>query len=218
MPLSLSSHEEAMSSTPSPVQDEGHVDNSGGQEKDVEKETENVAAAAATTPPDLDHDLERSGTRASSVMEYSVFPKGMKRYIVICSSCAGFFSPLSSQIYFPALNTLASDLHVSIGLINLTLTSYMVCFVDLAVLHVLWLMGFPDIPRYCASLHWGFRRQGWQTTCVLFLLCDLSVCQYRAGSAEQLCRSLCPSMSAKCRQQHHYRAFCRRRSRCCDSF
>ncbi|QGA15821.1 hypothetical protein EYB26_003482 [Talaromyces marneffei] len=71
-------------------------------------------------------DLERSGTRASSTVEYSVFSPGMKRYIVIAASCAGFFSPISSQIYFPAMNTLAKDLNVSISLINLTMTSYMI--------------------------------------------------------------------------------------------
>lgn len=161
MPLSLSSHEGAIkSTTSSPVYKEGQADNNGGQEKSEGegKETEDAAAAAAatttTTPPDLvpdlhDQDLERSGTRASSVMEYSVFPKGMKRYIVICSSCAGFFSPLSSQIYFPALNTLASDLHVSISLINLTLTSYMVCLDLWPLIYVsMWLI----VSRYSKVL------------------------------------------------------------------
>lgn len=62
-----------------------------------------------------------------SAAEYSVFSKSQIRYIVFTASWAGFFSPLSSQIYFPALNTLANDLHVSYSLINLTLTSYMVC-------------------------------------------------------------------------------------------
>ena len=37
-----------------------------------------------------------------------------------------FFSPLSANIYFPALNPLATELDVSQGLINLTLTSYMI--------------------------------------------------------------------------------------------
>ena len=41
-------------------------------------------------------------------------------------ACGGFFSPLSANIYFPALNPLARDLHVSNELINLSLTSYMV--------------------------------------------------------------------------------------------
>lgn len=69
--------------------------------------------------------LEPTVSRRSSV-EYSIFSKAQKRYIIFTASWAGFFSPLSSQIYFPALNTLANDLHVSNSLINLTLTSYMV--------------------------------------------------------------------------------------------
>ncbi|KAH8691192.1 putative florfenicol exporter [Talaromyces proteolyticus] len=100
--------------SPNPLVEEGQaVNHSGGKEKRHEGRQ------------DAD-DLERRGTRASSNLEYSVFSTGVKRYIVVCSSCAGFFSPLSSQIYFPALNTLATDLNVSIGLINLTLTSYMI--------------------------------------------------------------------------------------------
>ncbi|KAJ5542323.1 hypothetical protein N7461_008326 [Penicillium sp. DV-2018c] len=59
-------------------------------------------------------------------VEYSVFTDSQRRYIVFMASWAGFFSPVSSQIYFPALNTLAKDLHVSNSLINLTLTSYMI--------------------------------------------------------------------------------------------
>ncbi|KAJ5152654.1 Major facilitator superfamily domain general substrate transporter [Penicillium canariense] len=54
---------------------------------------------------------------------YSSFQKG---YIVFTAAGAGFFSSLSAQIYFPALNTLAEDLNVSASLINLTVTSYMI--------------------------------------------------------------------------------------------
>jgi hypothetical protein len=49
-------------------------------------------------------------------VDYSVFTDSQRRYIVFMASWAGFFSPVSSQIYF----------HVSNSLINLTLTSYMV--------------------------------------------------------------------------------------------
>lgn len=68
------------------------------------------------------------GTRSGDLadVDYSVFTVSQRRYIVFMASWAGFFSPVSSQIYFPALNTLAKDLHVSNSLINLTLTSYMV--------------------------------------------------------------------------------------------
>jgi hypothetical protein len=70
-----------------------------------------------------------AGTRSGDAadVDYSVFTDSQRRYIVFMASWAGFFSPVSSQIYFPALNTLAKDLHVSNSLINLTLTSYMVC-------------------------------------------------------------------------------------------
>lgn len=71
---------------------------------------------------------EDAGTRSGDLadVDYSVFTVSQRRYIVFMASWAGFFSPVSSQIYFPALNTLAKDLHVSNSLINLTLTSYMV--------------------------------------------------------------------------------------------
>ncbi|KAI2708814.1 hypothetical protein CBS147339_4243 [Penicillium roqueforti] len=71
---------------------------------------------------------EDAGTRSGDLadVDYSVFTVSQRRYIVFMASWAGFFSPVSSQIYFPALNTLAKDLHVSNSLINLTLTSYMI--------------------------------------------------------------------------------------------
>jgi hypothetical protein len=37
-----------------------------------------------------------------------------------------FFSPFTAQIYFPALTSIAKDLHVSNSKINLTMTTYMV--------------------------------------------------------------------------------------------
>lgn len=57
---------------------------------------------------------------------YSVFSVGQKKLIILTGSLAGFFSPLSSSIYFPALNTIANDLHVSSTQINLSVTTYLV--------------------------------------------------------------------------------------------
>ncbi|KAM0796071.1 chloramphenicol resistance protein [Usnea florida] len=57
---------------------------------------------------------------------YSVFSDRQRKFIVFMVACAGFFSPLSANIYFPALNALSRDLKVSNELINLTLTSYMI--------------------------------------------------------------------------------------------
>ena len=64
--------------------------------------------------------------RLQSGPVYSVFTKNQKNFIVSMVAMAGFFSPLSANIYFPALNPLAQDLHVSSSLINLSLTSYMI--------------------------------------------------------------------------------------------
>lgn len=77
-----------------------------------------------------------SKNRASSTPEqqpqgdsgevYSIYESKAKILIVVTASIAGFFSPLSANIYLPALNTLADQLHVSNTLINLTVTTYMV--------------------------------------------------------------------------------------------
>ena len=86
-----------------------------------EQEGINVLEETTLTP-----DLERSQTGASAVPVFSVFTKNQKRYIIFMISCAGFFSSVSANIYFPALNALSRDLEVSQELINLTLTSYMI--------------------------------------------------------------------------------------------
>jgi multidrug resistance protein len=57
---------------------------------------------------------------------YSSFSPWKKRYIVAMVTLAAFISPTSANIYFPALNPLQDQLHVSATLINLTLTSYMI--------------------------------------------------------------------------------------------
>ena len=74
---------------------------------------------------DHDQDVERL-ERAASGPGYSIFDKHQKNCIVFMVAIAGFFSPLSASIYFPALNVLAKDLKVSSGLINLTITTYMI--------------------------------------------------------------------------------------------
>lgn len=57
---------------------------------------------------------------------YSTFTKAQKRLIVFLIAFAGMFSPLSSFIYYPAITSLSRDLHVSVELVNLTITSYMI--------------------------------------------------------------------------------------------
>ena len=58
--------------------------------------------------------------------QYSQFTKIQKRSIVFIITFAATFSPLSSFIFFPAINALSVNLHVSVQKINLTITSYMI--------------------------------------------------------------------------------------------
>ncbi|OQE07498.1 hypothetical protein PENVUL_c013G05728 [Penicillium vulpinum] len=57
---------------------------------------------------------------------YSVFTKREKHIAVFLITFAATFSPLSSFIFFPAINALSVSLNVSVEKINLTVTSYMI--------------------------------------------------------------------------------------------
>ncbi len=56
---------------------------------------------------------------------YSAFTKAQKRWIVFLVAFAGWFSTLSSFIYFPAITALSKDLNTPIKMVNLTVTSYL---------------------------------------------------------------------------------------------
>jgi len=64
--------------------------------------------------------------RTTSGPPYTVFSKNKKRFIIGMAMMAGFFSPFSANIYFPALNVIAADLNVTNALVSLTLTTYMI--------------------------------------------------------------------------------------------
>lgn len=83
-------------------------------------------SAGITTSKDTKLLVEPQQNDPAPPMPYSTFTKSQKRLIVFLIAFAGMFSPLSSFIYYPAITSLSKDLHVSIELINLTITSYMV--------------------------------------------------------------------------------------------
>ncbi|KAI0544437.1 major facilitator superfamily transporter [Xylaria curta] len=57
---------------------------------------------------------------------FSVFTTLQKRWILFITGFAGFFSPLSSFIFYPAIVPIATGLGVTIGRINLAITTYLV--------------------------------------------------------------------------------------------
>lgn len=65
-------------------------------------------------------------SRVPSGPAYSVFSRGTRRWLVAMATAASFVSPMTATIYYPVLDSLSSDLNVSLGLINLTITSYMI--------------------------------------------------------------------------------------------
>lgn len=70
-----------------------------------------------------------SGPNAKNVPSdapYSVLPAGEKTLVIIAGSFAALISPLSSSIYLPAMTSIAQEMNVSVSLINLTITTYLV--------------------------------------------------------------------------------------------
>lgn len=57
---------------------------------------------------------------------YSGFTNLQRKQIAILVAFAAMFSPLSSFIYYPCIDSIAKDLGVTLELINLTITSYMI--------------------------------------------------------------------------------------------
>ncbi|KAB5577942.1 putative major facilitator superfamily transporter [Coniochaeta sp. 2T2.1] len=57
---------------------------------------------------------------------YTVFQNGQIRSIVALCALAGFFSPFSAFTYFPTLEYMTADLGVSLQMMNLTITMFIV--------------------------------------------------------------------------------------------
>jgi multidrug resistance protein len=79
-------------------------------------------------PPDLEihTDDPEALTKTPSAPLHTVFTRPQRIFIVIMITLGSFFSPLSGQIYFPAIPVLANDYHTTTGRINLTITTYMI--------------------------------------------------------------------------------------------
>ncbi|KAL3428698.1 MFS transporter [Aspergillus tetrazonus] len=84
---------------------------------------ESKAAPNGNAAPQLEAVDPNTGT---DHRDFSVFTVGEKRAIVSVGSLAAFFSPLSSGICFPALDTVSKALSVSTTKVNLTVTTYLI--------------------------------------------------------------------------------------------
>ncbi|KAI0421771.1 major facilitator superfamily transporter [Xylaria grammica] len=62
----------------------------------------------------------------TDAVPFSVFTPRRKRWILFLTGFAGFFSPLSSFVFYPAIVPIAAGLGVTVGLVNLAITTYMI--------------------------------------------------------------------------------------------
>ncbi|BFZ60270.1 hypothetical protein YB2330_001306 [Saitoella coloradoensis] len=71
-------------------------------------------------------DLEsQPSTPVTPPHPYSTFSKRKINFIIFMAALAGLFSPLSANIYFPAISQLATHFHTTPTRINLSITTYM---------------------------------------------------------------------------------------------
>lgn len=92
--------------------------------KDHDSAAQESPTTLSATPVDVG--VLEDMLRVTSGPPYSAFSKPMKRWILALATTASFVSPMTANIYFPALNPIAEDLGVSISLINISLTTYMI--------------------------------------------------------------------------------------------
>ena len=84
-------------------------------------------AGAGTTNTETDlHKTDGLPTSQSLSEPYTVSKPSQKLWISLITSFAAMFSTMSSFVYLPALVPISADLNVSLFLINLTVTSYLV--------------------------------------------------------------------------------------------
>ncbi|OQD65998.1 hypothetical protein PENPOL_c005G01789 [Penicillium polonicum] len=103
------------------LRDPGVTDKSVISSPDVTPRDEKDISVSTT--PAESSDVESQATESPP---YHVFTRSRKLWIVIIVSFAAIFSPLSSNIYFPALTDVSNELHISMSLATLTVTIYMI--------------------------------------------------------------------------------------------
>jgi hypothetical protein len=60
-------------------------------------------------PQQPSQEVETNPAEVDSTPNYSVFTRNQKKAIIFAASWASFFSPLTANIYLPALNTISQE-------------------------------------------------------------------------------------------------------------
>ncbi|KAI1801134.1 MFS general substrate transporter [Daldinia bambusicola] len=95
------------------------------QSRDSDDEEDTPGSEDGVEDDDRPRDLETL-SRVSSGPPYTVFSPSMIRWIILMNCVSAFLSPITANIYFPAIPALSQDLGVTVAQLNLTLTTYMI--------------------------------------------------------------------------------------------
>jgi multidrug resistance protein len=90
---------------------------------DLEKQSEQHVSPI---DPEQDDSNAIKKVESNQAPLHSAFTRRQRLFVVTMTALASFFSPLSGQIYFPAIPQLTKEYHTTTGKINLTITTYMI--------------------------------------------------------------------------------------------
>lgn len=85
----------------------GEPEDSIEQEKKQELIAENLDKEKANGQTEPEDPSQEQEEQQPPEPPFSIFTPGERRFIVVMASLAALFSPLSANIYYPALNTLS---------------------------------------------------------------------------------------------------------------
>ena len=210
-------HEDEKQVAAPPTEDDVHIEESisTSEIQKASSKTQHVSVGGTKTHifeqnksiqtiPDIDpttsHEaVSKPQSTGDNVKDYSSFSTRDKRFIVFMATIAAVFSPFTAQIYFPALNAIAKDLHVTNSKVNLTVTSYMVVLSSTSDRCVL--IGRIDTASHSPSLHRRLLRYRRSPPCVHTLLRHLHHSRCRPRHPERLRGPARPPHGPICRVQ-----------------
>ncbi|EED18640.1 bicyclomycin resistance protein, putative [Talaromyces stipitatus ATCC 10500] len=114
--------------------EEGHGQFPVASLMNISKNDEEKGNTSITLP------IESPYANVVATEDYSVFTKRQKRMMIATASFVSWISPLTGAIYYPAVNQIAADLHVTNSKVALTVTTYLI-FQDLGPMMI---VGFSD--------------------------------------------------------------------------
>lgn len=95
------------------------------EEKELSVSQTGIDTGSTTARDSEEKSTETEGPGPDLPAVHSVIPRSSRRSIILLVAFGGLFSPLTSAIYLPALNSIADDLKVKTSYVNLSITTCM---------------------------------------------------------------------------------------------